>query len=117
MADWKTTAAKRDLTVYRGEDIDIGGKLTLNGQPWVPPDGTTAYWEIVDPYSFAVLAVWTAVISGNAFNVHVEADDLSTLLEDIATAYTGPQIRFFIATSDTPDGNPKCVTTGKVKYV
>lgn len=114
---WKPTAPRRDLTVYRGEDVDLSGKLSKDGQPWTPPDDTTVFWTIVDPDSFAILATWPGVLVGNEFSLHVEKTALATLLSSIADRNSGPQIRFYIQTPDTTDGNPHMVSMGTVKYV
>jgi hypothetical protein len=116
---WKPTAPKRDLTVYRGEDVDMTAILrTLSdGQPWTPPDGTTAFWTIVDPNDFTVLATWTGVVIDNTVSMHVEQADLAALLAPVADATSGPQIRFYVQTPETTNGNPHLVSIGTVKYV
>ena len=101
---WRERSPQRDITVYRGEDIDLAFQLSKDGVAWVPPDGTTAFWRVhTDPVQDIM-----ATLTGSHGSVHVE-HTVADEWPDRASFW------FFIQTPDTVDGNPKLITEGVIR--
>lgn len=105
MTTWRAPAPTRDITIHKGEDITITGKFTRDKQPWIPPEGTEAYFVVYRPTTNLTLP---CVIIDDKFSTHIEESVADTIPNKA-------DFWFYVRTPDTPDGNPKCITTGVVK--
>lgn len=106
MSTWRNRAPKRDITLHRGEDIDVAARFLRKGEPWIPPTGTTAWFRAWLP---TPLDIEVAITDGT-LTAHIEAATADTIPD-------GTEFWFYVKTPETPNGNPKVITTGKVKRV
>lgn len=104
---WREKAPTRNITVHRGEDIDIAGRFQRDGQPWIPPTGTTAWFRI---WNAGTLTDHACTIIDGTFALHIEAPVADALAD-------GTPWWFYVQTPDTPNGNPKVITIGQVRRV
>lgn len=108
MSTWHDAAPIRDITIHKGEDLDLSARFTRDGQPWTPPEGTTAYFRVwitkTTPTDIP------ATIVGNTLSAHIESSVADTIPKRAS-------FWLYITTPDTPGGNPKVITQGKVNRV
>lgn len=110
MSTWRPQVPQRDITVYFGEDIDIGGHLTRNGADWTPDAGTELFFRVFRDAADGDTLDLQCTLTGAEFKIHVEVDVAATFTDQAA-------FWFYIKTPDTTDGNPKVITTGVVNRV
>ena len=107
---WRDKAPTRDITIHRGEDIDVGGQFRRDGAPWTPPDDTEVYFTAFRSAADSGTLTLPCVLDAHKFSVHIEETDCDTLKNGIS-------FWFYVKTPDTTNGNPKVITIGKVKRV
>ena len=110
MATWHEKAPTRDITIHKGEDIDVGGQFRRDGAPWTPPDDTEVYFTVFRKPAEGGTLTLPCVLNTNQFSVHIEETICDTL-------QSGVSFWFYVKTPDTTNGNPKVITIGKVKRV
>ncbi|QWS68142.1 hypothetical protein SEA_VANLEE_24 [Gordonia phage VanLee] len=104
---WRPPAAVRDITVHKGEDLELSGRFARQRLPWTPPEDTAVFFRVFrSPSDGGELDIVCAV-DGDTFSVHVESS--------VADTFTnGCSFWFFVATPETTGGKPKVITTGRV---
>lgn len=105
---WRAKAPSRNLVLYRGEDIDIAGRFRRDGQPWIPPVGTECFFRTWN--STGTSTDYPCTIVDGSFSLHVESA-VAEMIPDGAPWW------FYVKTPETPNGNPKVITPGKVQRV
>lgn len=110
MSTWRPQVPQRDITVYFGEDIDLGGKLSRNGVDWTPDAGTELFFRVFRSTANGGTLDLQCTLDGPRFNRHVEVTVAATFTDQ-------DPFWFYIKTPDTTDGNPKVITTGVVNRV
>ncbi len=118
---WRGDAPTRDITIYKGEDIKISGKLSrvvrdangaivrdASGRPqresWVPPDGTQMYFVVYHKDASPDTTI-PVTLDDHKFSTHIEATTAATIGD-------GDEFWLYIKTPDTPNGNPTVISTG-----
>lgn len=109
-ATWRGAPPVRDITICKGEDIDIGGSFTRDGAAWIPPDDTTVYFRVFRGTAQGGTLDLPCTLTDAEFSVHIESTVCDTIKDKTS-------FWFYVQTPDTTDGNPKVITTGKVKRV
>ena len=76
---WHDKAPTRNITIHRGEDIDIGGTFRREGAPWLPPEDSEAYFVAFRKAGDGGKLTLACTISDDTFSVHIEEAVCDTL--------------------------------------
>lgn len=105
---WAVAPPVRNITICKGEDKDLGGRLSKNKVAWTPPSGTTIYFVVyIKDASDLTL---NCTIVDDSFSIHIEESVCDTIPD-------GAAFWFYVKTPDTASGNPKCICTGTVQRI